>query len=62
MPRIGAAGGDEAGTVADAVSGDGCTGAGADAVWQAPSARQSANASGAMANLERVMGTLARSF
>ncbi|KGB99521.1 hypothetical protein DM43_3524 [Burkholderia cepacia] len=32
MPRIGAAGGEDAGTVADAVSGDGCTGDGPDAV------------------------------
>ncbi|CDN60065.1 hypothetical protein I35_1542 [Burkholderia cenocepacia H111] len=59
MPRIGAAGGDDAGTVADAVSGDGCTGAGPDAVWQAASARHSATASGTMADLERIMSALA---
>lgn len=53
MPRIGVAGGD-AGTAADAVSGDGCTGAGLDALWQAASARQSADANGAMTGLGMV--------
>ncbi len=51
MPRIGAPG-DAAGTAA--VSGDGCTGVGLDAVWQAASARQSADANGAMTGLDMV--------
>lgn len=50
MPRIGAAG--EAAAV-DAVSGDGSKG-GSDAVWQADSARQSADANGAMSDLDMV--------
>lgn len=57
MPRIGAAG-DAAGTAA--VSGDGCTGAGPDAVWQAASTRQSADASGAMTGLDMVSCAFAR--
>lgn len=54
MPRIGAAG-DDAGTAAaaDAVSGDG-SGGGSVAVWQADSARQSADANGAMSDLDMV--------
>jgi len=54
MPRIGAAG-DDAGTAAaaDAVSGDG-SGGGSGAVWQADSARHSADANGAMGDLDMV--------
>lgn len=62
MPRIGAAG-DDAGTAAaaaaDAVSGDG-SGGGSDAVWQADSARQSADAHGAMRDLDMISYAFAK--
>lgn len=60
MPRIGATG-DDAGTAApaDAVSGDG-SGGGSDAVWQADSARQSADAHGAMRDLDMISYAFAK--
>lgn len=60
MPRIGAAG-DDAGTAAaaDAVSGDGSRG-GPDGVWQADSARQSADAHGAIRDLDMVSYAFAK--
>ncbi len=57
MPRIGAVG-DDAGTAAaaDAVSGDGSS----DAVWQADSARQNADAHGAMRDLDMISYAFAK--